>query len=193
MTSPDSPSILISHLGEGLAETLEIDQTAHVSILNPWHRSGAETYASDFTVQSDQGTVHMLAKACVAFSPTETMNDWLKRRAYLQENGANVPILYGVGKAVLIEEFIPYSFRERIADISADKLDSMRDSLQSTCELILNLGFNVLSLHDLRSRDSDAVIVDFGSDLGSPNPTPSKEQSIDKRVRQLTTSILRRI
>jgi hypothetical protein len=45
------------------------------------------------------------------------------------------------------------------------QLDAQHASMMST---IYELGFHPVGLHDLRSRGSDVVMIDFGSDLGAP-------------------------
>jgi len=137
-----------------------------------WIRGGAETYVYQFDVHSLQGTRRFVAKACVAVGDLGGVGaiaaEWLSRRRLVTEAGLSTPRLHALHNATFIEEYIDRSF----ADAVRDSVDDCRHQLLWNAGQLANrlaeLGFPVLSLHDLRSRRSEVVIIDFGEDLGPP-------------------------
>ncbi len=163
--APQLDNIVLEQLGEKFPGPF--------SVINDWHRSGAETYSTDFLAGHDES--HLIAKACVKFAPLETMKEWLERREVIREAGLATPVLHTVEGAVLVEEFIPFTISEAYQNPQTmDTQEKLKDSLNSTVQSIYKLGFNALSLHDIRSRGTDVVMIDFGSDLGTQS-TPRSD------------------
>lgn len=144
--------------------------------LSDWARAGAETYTYEFMVESDLGARHLIAKACVALGPGRTVGEvseeWLRRRRALSDAGVATPKLYGVAAATMIEEYIPLTLVEAYRRAAAQLKLRLCSELGRTLAIISRLGFLALSLHDLRSRGTDVVVVDFGQDLGPPGVLP---------------------
>ena len=142
-----------------------------VSVRRDWVRSGAETYALIGQIDhSDGRTTPVFVKACVAIGDLSGVEKvaatWLKRRAHLRENGISTPHLFGFRKATFLEEYVPVSFWDAIRD--ANRRTAILDSLGATLGTLTRLGYPCLNIADWRSRGTDAVIVDFGEDLGGP-------------------------
>lgn len=134
-----------------------------------------------------------MAKACVKMCAKETMDDWVARRSVIEEAGVSVPKLYSVQVATLIEEFIPYSFKEAHSLADRSEQENLAEQFKCTFSTLLDLGFNPISLHDIRSRGDDAVIIDFGFDLGSPseNARPVDDSEKDKKTETEYRKIIR--
>jgi hypothetical protein len=145
------------------------DTSYDIKLINEWNSLGSETYVMDFLVRAESRTVHAMAKACIKFFAKETMDDWVARRSIIEEAGISVPKLYSVQKATLIEEYIPYSFKEAHSRADRSEQEHLAEQFKCTFSTLLDLGFNPISLHDIRSRGDDAVIIDFGFDLGGPS------------------------
>lgn len=165
-----SPGANPPQLDTGILEQLGEKFPGPISVVNDWHRSGAETYATDFVVGHDKQ--HLIAKACVKFTPLEAVKEWLERRQVINDAGLTTPKLHIVEGSVVVEEFIPHTLSDAYQNpIAYDSRERLKNGLNDTLQTIYGLGFNALSLHDLRSRGNDVVIIDFGSDLG-PQSTP---------------------
>lgn len=174
-------------LGQETLELLGVDSDDEIQELGPWYRGGAETFVTDFWRRSDGlPPAHLIAKACVKFCARETMADWFERRKTLIENGVDFPNVYALHSegAMWVEEFIPYSFREahKMANDSDRKL--LEESLLDTYLRIEGAGFRPLSLHDLRSRGSDVVMIDVGEDVGGKRDISQCEVSARQRAMQ---------
>lgn len=135
-----------------------------------WLRGGAETYLLHFAVRTQSATRRYLLKACTpavgAVSLEQIFGAWLQRRRLIDDAGLSTPHLFGVGSAVLLEEYIDLHLRDALSSEKA------RAALLSQIGLLVGtldrLGFSPISLFDdLRSRGTDVVVVDFGSDLGA--------------------------
>lgn len=136
-----------------------------------WHRSGAESYLYLFDLRLDGvARYHLALKACapsfsVATTIEETLERWTMRRLHLAGQGVQTPQLHHSGAGVILEEFIPYSITDLVGT-RGYRLDVL-ESVARYCAVLEKEGFNVVApFHDLMSRGSDAVVVDFGSDLG---------------------------
>ncbi len=137
-----------------------------------WYRGGAETYLFDFELRSESGTRRFLLKACVAVGglrgTAEIVEEWVRRRAFLEHEGVAVPRSYGVHLSTILEEFIPLALREAL--VAAEGAPTARQSLLfelgRAAGILTRCGFPALQLNDLRSRGTDVVVVDFGEDLG---------------------------
>ncbi len=155
-------------LGPRTLELLDIQNPEDVHVITPWYHSGGETYCTDFTVRRRELTEHLIAKACIKFSPREAMQEWLGRRRLLETAGIVTPKIQAIDGATIVEEFIPFRFGEAFALAEPDKQAQMRSSFLQTVMRIHEVGFAPLSLHDVRSHGDDVVLIDFGSDLGPP-------------------------
>jgi hypothetical protein len=143
--------------------------SSDIEVVTPWHQGGAETYVADFLLTKGGDVQHLIAKACIKFGPREAMNEWLGRRKMLQENGVCFPELVLVDGATIVEEYIPYSFAEAFHSANANEQNSLRLAFVNTYKRIVGAGFTPMSVHDIRSRGSDAIVIDVGEDLGAPS------------------------
>ena len=148
-------------------------QKIHKSpIVEPWHRSGSETYLTTFTLSGDgPNFIQLVLKACtptsIAIPIDKLLNRWVGRRRDLAVDvGASfVPRLFGFGNGVLLEEYISLSLHEVVSDRAV-----LRKALE-TFVMVRRLGYDVnLLFGDMRSRGQDVVLVDFGEDLGEAQP-----------------------
>jgi hypothetical protein len=156
------------------------DQFEGLSCISDWHRSGAETHLYIFDVLSNTNSRRIVLKACTPTAPTsrsidQILNEWIARRNLTASHGISVPKLYGRGKGILLEEYIPYTLQEVLSE--TNNMSAVVDAA-SLLGTLSRLGFEPIStLTDLRSRGTDAVLVDFGSDLGQPSSRrPSTER-----------------
>jgi hypothetical protein len=149
-----------------------------ITVVDDWHRSGAETYGLVFDLQhSDNTSVRLFLKACVALAPGtsvgEVAQEWLRRREVLVQAAIETPRLYSLHSAVFLEEYIPYTLEEAWRRASRTAQSHLARAFGSAVYRLATTGFSVLSLHDVRSRGKDVVVVDFGFDLGPPARAPS--------------------
>lgn len=54
------------------------------------------------------------------------------------------------------------------------------------------IGFNVISLHDARSRGNDIVLIDFGSDIGGYSENSKDNATINEKAQRELDRIRRR-
>ena len=142
-----------------------------------WHRGGAETYIFRFSLKTDSGARDCILKACtpssIALPIEDLLREWIRRRELLAGGGVETPVLYGVGKGIILEEYIPFEFSEAL-EMAADS-DEREILLRNAafCVVVIErLRFDGVSpWRDLRSRGGDAVMVDFGEDLGPADRT----------------------
>ena len=154
-------------LGPNTLELLGVNDKSAITILNPWHQGGAETYVTDFEVDRGENSVeHLIAKACIKFGPKEAMNEWLERRRLMQENGVLFPKVSAVDGATLIEEYIPFAFKEAYVNSGPENRERLRERYITTYKRIYGAGFTPTSLHDVRSHGDDVVVIDVGEDIG---------------------------
>lgn len=160
----ESESYRETFLGKKTFELLGTHTANDITIINDWHKPGAESYVTDFTLRQGDTKRHLIAKACVKMMPRETMAEWLTRRRALKDNGVSTPELFAVDGAMIIEEYIPFTFSE------AYKNDTVRSILRvaftDMYKRTVGIGFLPISFHDIRSRGDDCVMVDVGEDLG---------------------------
>ena len=137
-----------------------------------WVRGGAETYIYRFWVKHTDVNreQEFIIKACVAYSPASQLNnvleEWIKRRNLLENNGISAPKLITFGQGIIIEEFIQLPFLDALK-ANPDKLDSYLYQLTMFVGTLNRLNFAPIEpFSDLRSRGDDLVVVDFGEDLG---------------------------
>lgn len=158
-------------LGPNTFELLRVADKSAVTVINPWHQGGAETYVTDFKVDRGENNIeHLIAKACIKFYPLQTMIEWLERRMLLQENGVLFPKVIAVDGATIIEEFIPLTLKDAYAKADNEARNQLRESYITTFKCIYGAGFNPTSLHDVRSHGNDIVVIDVGEDIGGYVP-----------------------
>jgi hypothetical protein len=152
-------------------------QGCSTEVVQDWHRSGSETYGLIFDVKHcDSTTTRLFLKACVAFAPEssvgETAHEWLRRREVVRRASIETPHLYSLHNAGFLEEYIPYTFEAAWRRAKRIQRRQLARAFGAVAHRLATHGFPVLSLHDVRSRGNDIVVVDFGSDLGPPNFAP---------------------
>lgn len=162
-------------LGVRTLELLAIPDISSIEVINTWHQGGGESYVADFLLTKADVTRHLLAKACIKFGPREAMAEWLSRRSILQTCGVSTPELIVVDGATIVEEFIPHSLREAYAQADDENREMLKSTFIDTCQRIHSAGFRPKSLHDVRSRGSDVVVIDYGEDLGSANSNSTEQ------------------
>ena len=160
---------------------------------NAWQRVGLETYVLEFTVETDGKHFHLIAKACIKFSPTEAMNEWMNRRALVESVGISTPKLHALAKATLVEEFIPYTFGEAYKAADPKCRERLENEFIRTVLALYRAGFNPKSLHDIRSHGEDVVLVDFGEDLGGIFSGFADSSKILEKAQKALSEILRNI
>ncbi len=155
-----------------------------------WVRGGDETYIYRFWVQHGNGKEDgYIIKACVALDLHSSINGilqkWVKRRNLLFRNGVATPKLIICGYGVIVEELIPYDLKSILLDTALRQ--GIFIELASTIGIVARLGFEPITiLHNLRSRGSDVVMVDFGQDLGSPSVSETPKTSLyDHLIKEL--------
>lgn len=151
------------------------EEMFRLSIAGDWSRSGSETYLFRFNVESPAENIRQyVLKACVAFSPAhrleEILDEWISRRRLLSRMGISVPTLHGSGNGIVLEEAIPFTLSEKLANTTdSESRQILLHGLAEYAGVLEGLGFEPISpFSDLLSRGNDVVVVDFGSDLGTP-------------------------
>lgn len=155
-----------------------------------WERGGAETYILRFSVYHNDQSSEYIVKACTAFSASQNISeiiaDWVDRRNTLKNNGIITPRLVGIGKGVIVEQFIPFTLSQAIQ--KKDKRDTHLIQLAIFAATIHKLGFLAIEpFSDLRSNGRDVIPVDFGQDLGgySGKPIYSKDKLFEEMLDKL--------
>jgi len=140
--------------------------------LHGWVRGGAETFIYRFRV-AERDTVHdVMLKAIVAFSTARSLEElgleWLARRRLLQAEGVWTPQLYYMGRALIIEEFIPEALSSHLRE-RRGRNPHLEDQVIHYAAALQKHGFSPLSpFHGLRTDGRNVFAVDFGQDLGPP-------------------------
>jgi len=157
--------------------------------IRDWHRAGAETYQYHFEVSNQSRKTLCVLKACAAWSPVKSLEqiltDWIDRRLLLKARRIQLPLLYGWGHGVLLEEHIPY----RLSDIiGAGHPNSFLPEIARVAGVLSSLRFAPIEpFQDLRSRGRDVVMIDFGEDLGPPGLSQDALDAATLFDRLLTT------
>lgn len=141
-----------------------------------WWASGSETYALVFAVVDARGrSYRYIVKSFVTIgSPiSERVDELVRRRQHVESLGVQVPRLLFRTGGDIYEEYIDKGIREA-GEVSEATARELFAALNSTIQLLEAAGYSPISLHDVRSRGTDCVLVDFGEDLGSPCATGSK-------------------
>lgn len=142
-----------------------------IDVLQDWIRGGSETYILRFAISQESGErSEYLMKACTALSFGLTIQSivesWIEKRQIISSHGVSTPRLIGVGKGLIIEDFIPFTLVSVLRD---PKLrHSHLVQLASYAGIIHVLGFQAIDpFSDLRSDGSRLYAIDFGEDIGS--------------------------
>lgn len=141
-----------------------------IDVIKDW-RAGGETYVLDFVVKEKEAAgqegTRCIMKACVKIPCTATMQEWLDRRSAVKSAGVSTPKLYFYDNhATIIEEFIPYTAAEAYALAESSDKAVIVENLEKTYSALAEHGFDPRVMHDLRSRGTDIVVIDYGEDLG---------------------------
>ena len=150
-----------------------------------WHRSGAETYSYTFAILDSSNIERRYRlKACVSWGPNATIEDiielWILRRSLLAAEGVSVPRLIASGSGLILEEEIPHHVSMALQSVSSERVLAQLLNIAAAIARLRFLPVN--GLKDIRSRGNDAVYIDFGSDLGSPNRVSSSPDIMFRRL-----------
>jgi hypothetical protein len=140
--------------------------------LHGWVRGGAETFIYRFRVAERDAVHDIMLKAIVAFSTARSLEElgkeWLTRRHLLEAEGVRTPQLYYMGRALVIEEFIPEGLACHLRS-RPSRSRHLEDQVIHYAAALQKHGFCPLSpFHGLRTDGRNVFAVDFGQDLGPP-------------------------
>ena len=131
--------------------------------IQPWERTGGETYSTIFNFKTDKQEQTIVIKAIVTTNPEKSLIDWTNRRTVLADNKVSVSHWFWTGEATIYEPFYP------------NKVDKTKDFdiLIQTAFTLDKLGFTTLKFLDdiLCDKDGKPHYIDFGFDLGEPSQT----------------------
>jgi hypothetical protein len=136
-----------------------------------WRPGGAETYIYNFSVTSPRESASFVLKSVTALNPIGSVGDlaeeWLSRRQRLEAVGVSTPRFFGIHKATILEEFVPFSLSEAIESQPTGAAE-FKGQCVLLAKQVARGGFLPRGLfRDLRSRGRDVVMIDFGADLGA--------------------------
>lgn len=174
----------------GILDSPETSYT--IDVISDWHMPGSESYVLDFAVNSQHDSRRLIAKACIKSCATETVREWHDRRARIKSAGLEVPRLYSTSRAVYIEEFIEMDLHTALSHGNEEEQDLLAERFIDTYRTMGRIGFNVISLHDTRSRGDDIVLIDFGSDIGGYSDNPKDDATINEKAQRELDRIRRR-
>lgn len=178
----------------GLAETDCVDEALHrlgiiaadspaarLEEIHGWQRGGGETYIYRFRVVQDRRIRDVLLKAIVSLSIDRTLSELgderVERRRLLEEDGISTPRLYGVQRALLVEEFIPEGLSGFLR--RRPKATHLIDQVLRYAATLQKHGFRPLApFHGLRTDGTNVFAVDFGQDLGPPGLTSRRSERL---------------
>lgn len=153
------------------------------SDIQPWQRTGDETYSTVFNFKTNKQENTIVVKAIVTTNPEKSLIDWTNRRAILVNNRVSVSHWFWTGEATIYEQFYP-----KKADETKD-----RKTLIQTAYKLDKLGFTTLKFLDdiLCDKDGNPFYIDFGFDLGEPSQTikTSAKEHLIKTYPSLQTDI----
>jgi hypothetical protein len=131
--------------------------------IQPWERTGGETYSTIFYFKTDRQEQTIVIKAIVTTNPEKSLIDWTNRRTILADNKISVSHWYWTGEATIYEPFYPNK---------ADKTKNFNILIQIAF-MLDKLGFTTLKFLDdiLCDKDGNPYYIDFGFDLGEPSQT----------------------
>ena len=151
-----------------------------------WSRGGSETYIYHFEIHGDHGWQRrFVLKALIGFSPGVSLSEaatcWVQRRDLIASEGIRVPKVFGVYRAAILEEYVPFSVTDAVRRRTLQH--ALIFGMTSYAAALANLRFQpTASFGDLRTFGRDIVPVDFGTDLGHPG---REESSVEEPLRQL--------
>jgi hypothetical protein len=94
--------------------------------------------------------------------------EWVARRRLLEAEGVRTPRLYHVGRALVVEEFIPEGLSGHLRN-HRRRAGHLCDQVIHYAATLQKHGFCPLSpFHGLRTDGRDVFAIDFGQDLGPP-------------------------
>lgn len=174
-----------SDLGSALARLGLIPRAGspyELKVIRDWYPSGSETYVLEANITVKDVKQGIVLKACVAMGDLTgvdgILSSWLFKRQILARSGVSVPYLYCRYKGSVLEERIPLLLRDAFSNSDQSVAERLSHELGRTIAATAASGFARLGLSDLRSRGSDVVVVDFGTDLGQPQEPPSRSLSV---------------
>lgn len=129
--------------------------------IQPWQRTGGETYTTYFYFKTNLQEQTIVAKAIVTTNPEKSLIDWKKRRELLAEHNIPVSHWYCSEEATIYELFYPQK---------SEKVNDFILLLKIAFTLDM-LGFSTLKFLDdiLCDKNGNPFYVDFGFDLGEPS------------------------
>lgn len=151
------------------------EELQNFSDIQPWTRTGGETYSTIFEFKTDKQTQKIFVKAIVTTNPEKSLIDWTKRRDILSNDNIPVSRWLWSGEATIFESFYPKTVEETTDENELIKIAFKLDKL----------GFTTLKfLDDIRcDENGNPFFIDFGFDLGEPSEnkkTSAKEFLIKK-------------
>lgn len=172
----------------GLIDSPEIPY--QFELVRDWHLPGSESYVLDFKINPQEGArKRVLAKACIKIYPVQTVEEWHSRRQRIMLAGIEVPTLYSTHRADYIEEYIEMDLKTAYNAADTETRSKLESRFVETYKKLGQLGFSAVSLHDVRSRGEDIVLIDFGSDLGGY----SEDRPVDEHLLERAQMELKRI
>jgi hypothetical protein len=134
-----------------------------------WWSSGGETFATTFSIVAGRRVSTFMLKSAISLGsrPVDAVQSWLHRRDQISRAGVETPQLIFHGNGDVCEEFVAYELRALMISSRAALRAALQEELVRTISALFAAGFRPRSLHDLRSRGTDVVVVDFGFDLGA--------------------------
>ena len=136
-----------------------------------WRQRGAETFSQVFSVYQDAHREQSFILKCpisLAESPSAVLAKWMDRRRRLAVHAPTcVPKAYYCAFGTICEEYIEYSFWDQLALSSGETMRLLTEGLADLILVLASSGFSPSSIHDLRTRGTDCVLVDLGFDLGA--------------------------
>ena len=145
-----------------LSEAFFID-----SANSSWCKLGSETWSYRFKILLEEHSIDLIVKCCApSFAPipvSEICDKWFLRRRCLCDSGVTAPCVLVRKGATWIEEYVPFSLEEALRE---NEYDDVIESLAYTLSILYTSGYQPISLHDIRSTGHNAVLIDFGWDLG---------------------------
>ena len=163
-----------------------------ISIFLGSQRGGAETFIEGYSVtfQNPSGEISeikFLRKSIVTFGDIDQkIRSREEKRRYLSERGIRVPRFFGTKSGDIFEEFIesPVDVSSIVRSIysNGQMNEDLIGQLSKIASVLDGEGFRPVSpgfLGDLVFDGKVFYFVDFGSDLGPPNPSQPNSVSIN--------------
>ncbi len=198
---PDRPSEVAKELtrlfgirrtGKAVCTMLKIDKSQNEPITieeEKYYRAGGECYILPFSISVGKTKFKALLKANVTMTADISTKNALIRRRLLENKGVKAPKLYAdaAERAVILEEFLPYSLEEAYEKFG----NNILPQIAHAHGVIAACGFQPVKnglLRDFRADEQGNMqMIDFGADLGSPSDTPTNlwesfEEEVGRRL-----------